>query len=206
MYLSNLPNLLYPSLNPNFNSSSDVDEVKNFFVRVSVNEDVFQNASLYEKYKVIGNDRPDNVAEKVYEDPELDWLVLLTNNIIDFYNEWPMSDTDFYEHLSKKYEGKDYNDTLYYVTEEIKDSSNRVLLKGDLRVDSDFTFYNPEKQLTTNPVIAKSYFDFEKQENDKKRNIFLIKKEYVSQISGITLETLFYEKTDRFINKRLREA
>ena len=206
MYLSNLPNLLYPSLNPSFNSSSDVDEVKNFFVRVSVNEDIFQNVNLYEKYKIIGNDRPDNVAEKVYGNPDLDWLVLLTNNIIDFYNEWPMSDTEFYDHLTQKYAGKNYNDTIYYVTQEIKDSSNRVLLKGDLRVDSDFTFYNPEKQVTTNPVVAKSYFDFEQEKNDKKRSIFLLKKEYASEIGISNLETLFYEKTKRFVNKALREA
>ena len=206
MYLSNLPNLLYPSLNPSFNSSSDVDEVKNFFVRVSVNEDIFQNVNLYEKYKIIGNDRPDNVAEKIYGNPDLDWLVLLTNNIIDFYNEWPMSDTEFYDHLTQKYAGKNYNDTIYYVTQEIKDSSNRVLLKGDLRVDSDFTFYNPEKQVTTNPVVAKSYFDFEQEKNDKKRSIFLLKKEYASEIGISNLETLFYEKTKRFVNKALREA
>jgi hypothetical protein len=206
MYLSNLPNLLYPSLNPSFNSSSDVDEVKNFFVRVSINEDIFQNVNLYEKYKIIGNDRPDNVAEKVYGNPDLDWLVLLTNNIIDFYNEWPMSDTEFYDHLTQKYAGKNYNDTIYYVTQEIRDSSNRILLKGDLRVDSDFTFYNPEKQVTTNPVVAKSYFDFEQQENDKKRSIFLLKKEYASEIGISNLETLFYEKTKKFVNKTLREA
>lgn len=206
MYLSNLPNLLYPSLNPSFNSSSDVDEVKNFFVRVSVNEDIFQNVNLYEKYKIIGNDRPDNVAEKVYGNPDLDWLVLLTNNIIDFYNEWPMSDTEFYDHLTQKYAGKNYNDAIYYVTQEIRDSSNRILLKGNLRVDSDFTFYNPEKQVTTNPVVAKSYFDFEQEENDKKRSIFLLKKEYASEIGISNLETLFYEKTKRFVNKALRKA
>ena len=206
MYLSSLPNLLYPSLNPNFNSSSDVDEVKNFFVRVSVNEDVFQNVNLYEKYKVIGDDRPDNVAEKVYGDSNLDWLVLLTNNIIDFYNEWPMSDSKFYEHLTQKYAGKDYNDTIYYVTEEIKDSSNRIILKGGLRVDSDFTFYDPERQVERNAVIAKTYFDVEQEKNDKKRNIFLLKKEYVIEVGSATLETLFYEKTQKFVNKRLREA
>lgn len=206
MYLSNLPNLLYPSLNPNSNSSLDKDEVKNFFIRARINEDFFQNVIFYENYKVIGNDRPDNVSEKVYGNPDYDWLILMTNNIIDFYNEWPMSDTDFYEYLTQKYVGKNYNDTIYYVTEEIRDSSNRILLKGDIRVDSDFLFYNPEKQQETNPVIAKSYLDFEKQENDKKRNIFLLKKEYVSEVINAALEISKYNKTNRFINNKLRQS
>ena len=183
-----------------------INSNKNFFVRLSVNEDVFQNVDRYEKYKVIGNDRPDNVAEKVYGDSSLDWLILLSNNIIDFYNEWPMNDSEFYNHLSQKYVGKNYNDTIYYVTEEIRDSSNRILLKGGLRVNSDFIFYNPEKQVEINPVIAKSYFDFEQQENDKKRNIFLLKKKYVSEIAYSNLESLFYEKTKKFITKSLREV
>ncbi len=206
MYLSNLPNLLYPSLNPSSNSSFDVDEVKNFFIRASVNEDIFQNVTFYEKYKITGNDRPDNVSQKVYGTPDYDWLILITNNISDFYNEWPMNDTDFYDHLSKKYAGKDYNDTLYYVTEEVKDSSNKILLKGNLRVDSDFTFYHPEKEQYISPVIFKSYFDYEKEQNDKKRNILLMKKEYVSRSVVNQLESVFYEKTNQFVDKKLRKA
>lgn len=206
MYLSNLPNLLYPSLNPNFNSSSDKDEVKNFFLRLAINEDILQNVIFYEKYKVIGNDRPDNISEKIYGTPDYDWLILLTNNIIDFYNEWPLNDSEFYDQVTQKYAGKNYNDTIYYVTEEIKDSSDRILLKGDLKVDSNFSFYNPEKQVYTNPILPKTYLDVEKEENDKKRNILLIKKEYVTAIINSDLKQLYYEKTKNFVNTALREA
>ena len=86
MYFNSIPNLEYPSLNPESNTLFDSDLVKNFFVRPIVSEDVFDNINFYEKYKIIGDERPDNIAQKIYDDSELDWLILLANNIIDVYN------------------------------------------------------------------------------------------------------------------------
>ena len=70
-YLSSLPNLKYPSLDPKSNSLFDLDEVKNFFIRLKLREDIFQNLTFNTKYKVKGNERTDNVAEKIYCNPIL---------------------------------------------------------------------------------------------------------------------------------------
>lgn len=202
-YLNSLPNLKYPSLNPKSNSLFDLDDVKNFFVRLTVVEDAFQNVSYNTKYKVKGNERPDNVAEKVYGSSKLDWVVLLSNNIIDVYDEWPIEDFRFYEFLDNKYQGQNYNDIAYYETTEIRDTQGRLLLKKGLRVDSTFTFTNPLTNSTTSPIIPVTYLDIEKKKNDAKRNIVLLRVEYVKRFID-RLQNLDYSISSQFLNRKTK--
>lgn len=202
-YLNSLPNLKYPSLNPKSNSLFDLDDVKNFFVRSIIREDIFQNVNFNTKYKVKGNERPDNVAEKVYGNSKLDWIVLLSNNIIDVYNEWPVEDFRFYEFLDNKYQGQNYNDIAYYETTEIRDTQGRLLLKKGLRVDSTFTFTNPLTNSTTSPIIPVTYLDIEKKKNDAKRNIVLLRKEYVAKVNG-EIRDLEYNLSSQFLDRKTK--
>jgi len=205
MYFNKLPNLEYPSLNPESNSLFDSDLIKNFFVRPLVSEDVFSSINFYEKYKIKGNERPDNVAEKIYDNPELDWLVLIANNIIDVYEEWPIQDDQFYEYLDNKYKGNNYGDIYYYETTEVKDRKNRIILKPKIRVPSDFTIIHPDTLQTISPVRAVSYLDYEKIKNDDKRNIVLIRKQYIVDIKDI-LNDLKYKKSSQFIDKKTKKV
>ena len=200
-YLNTLPNLKYPSLNPKSNSLFDYDDVKNFFVRYKIKEEVFQNFNYNTRYKVKGNERPDNVAEKIYGDSRLDWVVLLSNNIIDVYEEWPVEDFRFYEYLDNKYQGRNYNDIAYYETTEIRDTQGRLLLKKGLRVDSTFTFTNPLTNSTTSPITPITYLDIEKKKNDAKRNIVLLRREYLDEIVT-QLAEIRYQRSSQFIDKK----
>lgn len=202
-YLNSLPNLKYPSLNPKSNSLFDLDDVKNFFVRLIIREDIFQNVNFNTKYKIKGNERPDNVAEKVYGNSKLDWIVLLSNNIIDVYNEWPVEDFRFYEFLDNKYQGQNYNDIAYYETTEIRDTQGRLLLKKGLRVDSTFTFTNPLTNSTTSPITPVTYLDIEKKKNDAKRNIVLLRKEYVAKVDS-EIRELEYNLSSQFLDRKTK--
>lgn len=202
-YLSSLPNLKYPSLNPKSNSLFDLDEVKNFFIRLKINEDVFQNLSFNTKYKIKGNERPDNVAEKIYGNPRLDWVVLLSNNIIDVYNEWPIEDYKFYEYLDNKYKEQNYTDIAYYETTEIRDSQGRLLLRKGLKVDSTFTFTNPYTNSTTSPITPITYLDIEKKKNDAKRNIVLLRTEYVERLVD-QFTDVRYSRSSQFVNRKTK--
>ena len=93
-YFRKLPNLDYPTLLKTKQSNNDYIETKNLFRRVKIREDLFSNFVVFDQYKVIGDERPDNVAEKVYGDDNLDWVILMSNNIIDVKNEWPMTQSD----------------------------------------------------------------------------------------------------------------
>ena len=82
-YFSQLPDFEYVSRLPD-SRISDYIPVKNLFMRGKLREDIFQNVAVFTKYKIKGDDRPDNVAFEVYGDANLDWLVLTCNNIITY--------------------------------------------------------------------------------------------------------------------------
>ena len=101
-YFSKVPDFEYVSRLPDA-KISDYITVKNLFKRGKLADDILQDLTLFTKFKVQGDDRPDNVAADFYEDSDLDWLVLLSNNIINVQSEWPMSQRDYDRYLIDKY-------------------------------------------------------------------------------------------------------
>lgn len=75
-YFRYLPEVDYVNRLPNARIG-DFIKVKNLFKRGKIREDIFQDLAFFTKYKIEGNDRPDNVAYKVYQDASLDWVILL---------------------------------------------------------------------------------------------------------------------------------
>ena len=143
-YFSYIPNFDYVNRIPGDQNISSYTEVKNLFLRVKLNSKIFSEISNFNKYIIRGDERPDNVAEKVYGDSNLDWVVLLSNNIINIYDEWPMSNRTFELYMNKKYGVTKYDDIHHYETTEVKDSGNNfTVLKKGLEVPSDYsiTFY-----------------------------------------------------------------
>ena len=121
-YFSQLPDFEYVSRLPD-SKISDYIPVKNLFMRGKLREDIFQNVAVFTKYKIKGDDRPDNVAFEVYGDANLDWLVLTCNNIINVYDEWPMTQFNFENYLLDKYDTyENINATHHYETTEVKNS------------------------------------------------------------------------------------
>ena len=85
----------YVSRNSDQREISSYTPVKNFFRRGKLREDIFGNLSYFTKYQIVGNDRPDNVALEVYDDEDLDWVVLISNNILNIQSEWPLEQNVF---------------------------------------------------------------------------------------------------------------
>ena len=119
-YFRNVPDFDYVSRLPGA-KISDYNKVKNFFKRGFIREDIFQELSFFTKYKIQGDDRPDNVAWNFYQESGLDWLVLTCNNIINIQTEWPLSQTDFDRFLLDKYETYEkLNEIHHYETIELQ--------------------------------------------------------------------------------------
>ena len=102
-YFRQVPNFEYVSRTAGEQNISDYIEVKNLFKRGKLREDIFGNLSFFTKYKIIGDERPDNVAYKVYNDETLDWVVLLANNILNIQSEWPVTQQAFDKVMFEKY-------------------------------------------------------------------------------------------------------
>ena len=211
-YFSELPDLEYVSRLPDA-KISDYIKVKNLFKRGFLREDIFQDLAFFTKYQIIGDDRPDNVAFRIYQDSSLDWLVLMSNNILNVADEWPMLQSSFDENLLEKYGSYNtlYNGIHHYETLEVKDSLDRIILQPGLKVDSNFsvTFLddNISEYKTLTPVIPITNYQYEEKLNDAKRNIYLLKPEYI-QVVRDDLEVLmtYKEGSTQYVSGTLKRA
>ena len=102
-YFRNIPNWEYVNRLQDSHSSSEYLEVKNLFKRGKIQDDILRDVTYFTKYSIKGDDRPDNVAFDLYQDPTLDWVVLLANNIVNIQSEWPLTQDSFESYLLEKY-------------------------------------------------------------------------------------------------------
>ena len=201
-YFRELPNLRYPSFLPEKTSSLDYTLVKNLFRRVKVRNDLYKNFVIFQKYETPEGARPDTVAEDLYGTPNLDWVVLTTAGIINVRNEWPLSNRDLYNYVEKKY-GNSLNSTRFFETTEVKDSNGRLTLPKGKIVDSNFTIPNPTNpSATLNPVVGISNFIYETRINDEKRNINVLRQEYITEFLDDMREIMTYQNSSQFIDRQ----
>jgi len=139
-YFRNVPNFSYVSREKNSQNISDYTDVKNLFKRGKIRDEIFGNLTFFTKYKIVGDERPDNVAYKVYGDSTLDWIVLLSNNIIDIHSEWPISQESLDKILLEKYGSYEtlYSGIHHYETQEVKDSSGSIILKSGIKLQNNW--------------------------------------------------------------------
>ena len=213
-YFRRLPNLDYPSLLNSRESNTDYVQTKNLFRRVKVREDLFSNFVQFDRYKVEGDERPDNVSETVYGKDTLDWVILLSNNIIDVKNEWPLTQLQLNEFLNEKYTPQQLVSIHHYETLELRDNKNQLILPAGITVDEDFNMeYLSGGQIrSTNslvdgrPIKAVTFFDHENELNDRKRNINVLKPEFLGIFIKDFERIMKYDKSSQYVNRKLKKT
>ena len=201
-YFRELPNLLYPSFLPNKKSSLDYIRVKNVFRRVKVRDDLYNNFVIFQKYEIPEGARPDNVSEELFGTPNLDWVVLTVAGIINIRNEWPLSNHDLYNYVENKY-GNSLNSTRFFETTEVKNADGKLILPKGKVVDNNFTIPNPTNpSATLNPVVGISNFVYETRLNEEKRNINVLRKEYLTQFLDDMEDIMTYAESSEYIDER----
>ena len=213
-YFKQLPDFDYVSRLPDA-KISDYITVKNLFKRGELATDIFQNLAFFTKYEIVGNDRPDNVAYDTYGDPEFDWVVLLSNNIINIQSEWPMTHNDFNRFLLEKYGTYDkINATHHYQTKEVKNQGGAVVVPAELEVESDYsvTYYDwylskEVTKLSSEIVEEVTNYDYEIKIENKKRDIFLLKPAYLPVVQDDLTEMMTYkEGSTQYLDEPLKVA
>ena len=206
-YFRELPNLLYQSFLPDKRSSLDYTEVKNLFRRTKLRDDLQNVFTLFDKYEIPDEFRPETVAEEFYGNDELDWVVLTTAGIVNVRNEWPLNNRDIFNYSFEKY-GDNLNATRFFETKEIKNSSGSIILEKGKVVDSDFVF----KYYDTNGIVeikgtnvrtGVSNYDYEVRLNEEKRSIFVLKPEYLQQFLSDFRDIMLYGQSSQTINDNL---
>jgi hypothetical protein len=154
MYFKKFPKFLYDF---KINGENKVALVKDITQNVRIRTQILENITLYDEYDIKDGETPEIVAEKIYGSPEYHWVVMLCNHRFDYINDFPLSTNNLEEHITQKYgAGNEYN-VHHYI-----DSNGNI-------VDSS----------QGTPV---SNYQFEDDENEKKRRIKLISPELLQTI------------------------
>jgi hypothetical protein len=158
---------------------------------------LIKNFSLFYEYEIKEGDTPENIAYRYYDDIYRYWIVLYSNNILDFQAQWPLTTSEFESYLKDKY--KDVGgqsiiaytlSTVHHYEKLIYTSENTSSKEKLTRINIDEGTYNSlmessvEKtksgvtyrmRITKNAV---SIYNYEFELNESKRKINLLKKEY----------------------------
>jgi len=210
-YFQELPNILYPSLLSSRNKVERRIVVKNLFKRSKLRTDLDQAITAFNYYNIKDGMRPDMVAQELYDNPELDWVVLTSSNITNIRNQWPLNHNDLQEYMLEKY-GSEENiaKVHHYETRKIVDEYNRVVMPAGLEVNQNFSFQylNFSKQVIKvipSQVVAEiTNYQYEAKINDEKRRIRVLKSEYLSAFISEHREIMSYDKSSDYISKRLK--
>ena len=163
MYFANFPIIAYDSV-----GNGDFKLVTNLLKRVALRTKVRTNTLMYDTYDVKDGETPEMIADKLYDDPQLHWVILFVNNITDRYHQWPMASIQFNAFVNDKYTNKDAGH--HY---EIAQTSGDTSVKINIGIDT--TGYS-EADLTT---ITNYEYEIERQ--DTLRKIRLLDAAYLEQ-------------------------
>ena len=209
MFFKIVPNISYDEKPISYPfSESDFVVAKNFFRRYKINDDIFQYAVFFKKYTIVDGERPETLAEKAYRDQYLDWVILLTNNMVNAQYDWPRSNYEMYKIVEEEFDDP-YTEINHY---EIRETIGRY--QAGLHVDE--TFYNGTHKVNINgtvttkngneiasPVTVAEYYQ---SENEKKRQIYLLKPRYLDSFVADFKRKNLYKKDDNFISQRLKKT
>ena len=178
-YFSYLPEVYVRTTSYRQNNVDPYSLAKNIFRRIKIREDLSDIIMGFSQYTIKNNQRPDQVAYDFYGDMQYDWVVLLCNNILNVYDEWPMTEDELERYIDSEYESPD--SVHHWVTQKIRDTKGRVLIKPGMEVPENWAYTRPDgtvvgKADTVRPI---SVYDYESEKNNYKRNIYLLRKQYL---------------------------
>ena len=163
MYFSRFGKIQYGFDKDNFKIVTDVMK------RVKVKDKVLNEFSLYDKYDVQSGDTPESIAFKHFGNADFHWVILLTNNIVDRYYDWPMSEQEFEVFLKDKYTEPD---GIHHY--EVTQSSGKQAGDGP----ADYT-HKLEVNSTHPGAQSVSNREYEQRIQDKKRQIRVLSPQYL---------------------------
>tara|TARA_B100002019_G_scaffold289716_1_gene305903 strand:- start:21 stop:689 length:669 start_codon:yes stop_codon:yes gene_type:complete len=212
-YFRQVPEFEYVNRSSDGKNIGDFTVVKNLFKRVKIREDILKNLAYFTQYQIEGDDRPDNVAFKVYGDETLDWVVLLSNNITNVQTEWTLTQQAFNDFLIKKYGSiEKTNNIHHYETRELKNDSGEIVVPKGLKVQKNFKieYYDRKRGdyvIRVNEVDAITNYTYEVLKEESKRNIYLIKAEYLELILEDVDKLMPYKKgSTQYVSRTLKRG
>ncbi len=161
MYFDMIPKIYYDS-----KANNKYDLLTNLMTRVKLRTDIKNDIFDFDYYDVVDGETPEIIAHKYYDNPELHWTILVANDIIDYYEDWPMSTQKFEEFIKDKYvnpQGVHH----YEISQTSGDTTKTI------NVGMNTTDYAS--------ASAISNYTYEQRLQDDKRQIRLISPRFITQ-------------------------
>jgi hypothetical protein len=98
-YFNFLPNILYRD---EFGNSI---VVKNIITRGQILDVLKESAASAADYRIRDGEKPETLAQRVYGRSDYHWLILLFNEIINPYFQWPLTMNEMEHHMNNVYLG-----------------------------------------------------------------------------------------------------
>ena len=228
-YFRELPDIAYQSPLSHKISARDYIVIKNIFRSAKLMDYVRSGVIAHQKLVIKDGDRPDTLADFLYGDSSLDYIVILVAGITNINHEWPLQDYQVYDYALQKYGTQEkMNAIKYYKTFEIRDSQDRQILPPNLIVDVDFKTYGSSTQTgsvtynlisqegnrqlddkteytvtTDNIARAVTNLEYEYKKNEEKREIDVLKNGYVQTFINDLRDIVKYDKSSNYITSNL---
>ena len=225
-FFRELPNVTYQTPLSNRISSNEYILAKNLFRSAKTLDWLRNNITVFNKFVIEDNDRPDIIAEKLYGDPELDYVVIIIAEITNIKEQWPLTNQQLYEYAENRWGLTGLNTLHHYETLEVKDNKGRTVLPAGLNVDSQFKIDGPDTKLNggtwsvvrdngsitsvdkveldvSDIAIGVSNYIYEVKLNEEKRKIKVLKEEYLQLFLNDFRRIMRYDRNTQYINPKL---
>ena len=137
---------------------------KDIFRRVSLDRRINSKLAV-NAYYVKDGETPEMLANNFYSTPKYHWVILTVNDIVNVNEEWPKNQSLLF----------DYTEAKYGQGNALKDHHYRLVSNTSIVVDYDVD------AIAAGTIEAVSNLDFEISENEKKRQIYVLKPEFLAQ-------------------------
>lgn len=153
MYFEKFPITFY-----SLDDLKTVQLVRNIFLRLSINQNIKDNLSLFDEYDVLDGETPELVAFRFYKNTQFHWLILHMNEILDPRFDFPLSQLNLVKYCQSKY-------TNIYGIHHYINSSGYIV------------------NSTQVGATSVSNYDYEESLNESKRRIKILKPQYVEAVN-----------------------
>ena len=224
MFFSILPDIEFSQQRIKYRfTEQDYVVAKNIFREFSIRNELYAT-DLFAEFQIVDGARPDFVSEAVYNNADYDWVLLLTNKIINIYKDWPLSNSEFENYIFNKYENP--QEIKHWITKEIKNDLGEIVQPAGMIVyydpsdPSSYTlkhikYYSTNSNGTitqvsetvsgTQALESVTHYEYEQEENEKKRTIQILKPTYLNDFVGLFRSAVQYLPHDDLVtNTRKR--
>lgn len=192
------------------NSVTNLDVVTKLSSNFIIDEKFKSNISVYYKYTISDGETPEIIASKLYDDPEFHWVIMSLNNIKHPSLEWPKTNYELNKFIDLKYSSSEYansnvsgdgivwsktNIKTHYIQEDVE-----IILTGDVKTNKividSYVYANTSDSVATHTLQngtqikitrnkkTETYFDYEQELNESKRNIKILKREFLPSLKN----------------------